>query len=122
VLQTIIYKAVHPIVEYQADSHSFGFRPNRSGLDAISLIANRLNHLPLNNSRSKFLPSKVNFKISQEYKGLKMKRLNSLKPNSFCNYHKFISVNIEKCSDNIPFTVIQNHYPLSKKYDFLLKA
>ena len=66
VLQTIIFKAVHPIVEYQADTYSFGFRPQRSGLDAISLIANRLIYLGLNNSKSNVLPSKVSFETFQK--------------------------------------------------------
>jgi hypothetical protein len=65
VLQTIILKAVHPIVEYQADTYSFGFRPKRSGLDAISLIVNRLSYLGLNNSKSNVLPSKVSLKTFQ---------------------------------------------------------
>jgi retron-type reverse transcriptase len=65
VLQTIICKAVHPIVEYQADAHSFGSRPQRSGLDAISLITSRLMQLGLNNSNSD-LPSKVSFETFQK--------------------------------------------------------
>jgi retron-type reverse transcriptase len=66
VLQTIIYKAVHPIVEYQGDTYSLSFRPNRSELDAISLITKRLIYLGLNNSNSNVLPSKVNFKTFQK--------------------------------------------------------
>jgi hypothetical protein len=66
VLQTIIRKAVHPIVEYQADTHSFGFRPQRSGLDAISIISSRLIHLGLNNSTSGALPTKVSFETFQK--------------------------------------------------------
>jgi len=57
---------VHPIVEYQADTYSFAFRPKRSGLDAISLMANRLIYLGLNNSKSNVLPSKVSFGTFQK--------------------------------------------------------
>lgn len=42
VLQAILFLAVHPIVEYQADPHSFGFRPNRSAVNAVGLLIERL--------------------------------------------------------------------------------
>jgi len=152
VLQTIIYKAVHPIVEYQADPYSFGSRLKRSGLDAISLITNRLTYLGLNNSKSDILPSKVSFKIFQKSKDLKMKtrsrmqdtfakkrrrvydynywilkRKNSIVNKSNSNkkiftYFKFINVVIKKCFDNISFTSILEKYPLCNKYKFLLNA
>lgn len=151
VLQTIVYKAVHPIVEYQADTYSFGFRPKRSGLDAISLIANRLIYLGLNNSKSNVLPSKVSFEAFQKSDALKMKtrtrmqdptvkirrrtfdynywvlkKKNNMSSSNFNDkfftYYKFINVDIEKCFDNILFTSILEKYPLCNKYKFLLKA
>jgi hypothetical protein len=66
VLQTIIRKAVHPIVEYQADTYSFGFRPQRSELEAISLITGRLTQLGLSNSTSGVFPLKVSFETFQK--------------------------------------------------------
>lgn len=45
VLQTILDTAVHPIYEYQADPNSFGFRPKRFALQAVSLIYGRLSQL-----------------------------------------------------------------------------
>lgn len=143
---------MHPIVEYQADTYSFGSRLKRSAQDAICLITNRLTYLGLYNSRSGVLPSKVSFKTFQKSNALKMKthakiqdptvkkrrrtydynhwvlkkKNNGSILNSnakFFSYHKFINVVIEKkCFDNIPFTSILEKYPLCNKYKFMLKA
>jgi hypothetical protein len=42
ILQKMIYLAVLPIAEYQADSYSFGFRKNRSAHQAVSILAESL--------------------------------------------------------------------------------
>lgn len=149
VLQKIIFLAVHPIVEYQSDPLSFGFRPQRSALDAIFLITNQLKQLGLNNSCGSSLPVKVGAKRFNSFEGLKMKnRLRLIDKNvskrkrkydyaywiakensepikinkTFHSYHKIINVEIEKCFDNIKFDSILEKYPLTSEYTFLLKA
>jgi retron-type reverse transcriptase len=42
ILQKIILLSILPIVEYQSDSNSFGFREQRSAHQAISIIADSM--------------------------------------------------------------------------------
>lgn len=52
-LQMIVDAAVHPIIEYQSDPHSFAYRPNRSAVGAIALIIDRLKYLQKQKTSSK---------------------------------------------------------------------
>jgi hypothetical protein len=58
-LQMVVDAAVHPIIEYQSDPHSFAYRPNRSATDAIVLVVNRLEHLNKQETMGGYLGSKV---------------------------------------------------------------
>lgn len=69
VLQTIIDAAVHPVIEYQADPHSFGFRPKRSALDAIALLMGYLEQQGKSRAGSKLLPVQVSKEVYDSFKG-----------------------------------------------------
>merc|ERR1712194_633435 len=79
VLQTIIDAAVHPIIEYQADPHSFGFRPNRSALDAIALLIGHLEQQGKSKTGSKLLPVKVSKEKYDSFKGRRYRKKGALK-------------------------------------------
>lgn len=42
ILQTIVYMSLFPIVEWRGDLHSFGFRPKRSTVQSITILADQL--------------------------------------------------------------------------------
>lgn len=94
-LQTIIDASVHPIMEYQADPHSFGFRPNRSALDAIALLIGHLEQQGKSKTGSKLLPVKVSKEKYDSFKGrryrkkgaLKNKNVNKRKREYFYSYY-----------------------------------
>lgn len=58
-LQIIVDAAVHPIIEYQSDLHSFAYRPNRFAVGAIALIMNRLRYLQKQEASSKSLQFEI---------------------------------------------------------------
>jgi retron-type reverse transcriptase len=78
-LQTIIDAAVHPIIEYQADPHSFGFRPKRSALDTIALLISYLEQQSHLKVGSKLLPVKVSKKKYDSFKSSRFRIKGALK-------------------------------------------
>jgi hypothetical protein len=104
-LQMIIDAAVHPIIEYQSDSHSFAYRPNRSAVGAVALIINRLKYLQKQKAISKYLQLKV-----KKVRG-------RLMPSHF-----IIKASIHNCFDSINHDLILKMYPLCSKYRYFLKA
>lgn len=101
----IIDAAVHPIVEYQSDSHSFAYRPNRSAVDAIALITNHLKYVEKQ-------------KLNSHYLQLKMKKMQGRSmPNHF-----IIKADIHNCLDSINHDMVLQIYPLCSKYRYFLKA
>jgi len=149
VLQRIITDSVHPIVEFQADRHSFGFRRKRSAVDAIAFISSSLTYLGETREVNDTLPRKITKEMYGGWPGKKCrvrinkklwgesKRRRSYKyiywgvkesansvNSSFSCYsnNKFINVGIDACLDKIPHESMLDLYPLTKKYTFLLKA
>ena len=59
VLQQIVTWGIQPISESQADSLSFGFRPQRSATQAIAYIYRKLSKSRITRKRSRFKPVKV---------------------------------------------------------------
>jgi hypothetical protein len=91
VLQTILDAAVHPICEYQADPNSFGFRPKRSALQAISLIYGRLSQLGMQGGNiNNEVPIKVCEATFKSFKGKKYRqRARLLTPNNRIRNRKY---------------------------------
>lgn len=104
-LQMIVDAAVHPIIEYQSDSHSFAYRPNRSAVGAIALIMDRLKYLQKQKASSKRLQLKM-----QKIRGRPM------------SSHFIIKADIHNCFDSINHDIILQIYPLCSKYRYFLKA
>jgi retron-type reverse transcriptase len=148
VLQKIILFAILPIVEYQSDSNSFGFREDRSPHQAISIVANSLIRFSKINQPTKRSSYK---KVSAEtYKKLtgrkftvkggnigglrKSKRQyrkfyyvfssksQESKMKQYTPYTKYLNVDIVGCFDNISHKAILELTPIANKYLFLLKA
>ena len=78
-LQTIIDAAVHPIIEYQADPHSFAFRPNRSTIDAIALLIGHLEQQGKSREGNKLLPVKVSKEMYDSFKGRRFRKRGAFK-------------------------------------------
>lgn len=104
-LQMIVDAAVHPIIEYQSDSYSFAYRPNRSAIGAIALVMDRLKYLQKQ-------------KASSEYSQLNIKKMRG---RPMLN-HFVITADIHKCFDSINHDIILKTYPLCNKYRYFLKA
>lgn len=104
-LQMIVDAAVHPIIEYQSDSHSFAYRPNRSAMGAVAVVMNRLKYLQKQ-------------KANDRYSQLKTKKMWDRSMSS--NF--IIKADIHNCFDNINHDTIIQMYPLCSKYRYLLKA
>jgi retron-type reverse transcriptase len=62
-LQMIVNAAVHPILEYQADPHSFAYRPNRFVVDAIALVVKHLEHFQKQRRSFTYLQLKISESI-----------------------------------------------------------
>lgn len=116
-LQMVVDAAVHPILEYQSDSHSFAYRPNRSAIDAIILIVNRLAYLQKQQTSSRYLQSKVLGSINNVIKPKIKKQLNQ----SILS-HFIVKIGIHKCFESIAHDMIVKMYPLCAKYQYFLKA
>nr|YP_010377420.1 hypothetical protein NDC64_mgp21 [Navicula tsukamotoi]QYB23107.1 hypothetical protein [Navicula tsukamotoi] len=69
VLQQVIVWAIDPIAEFQADCLSFGFRKQRSSLQAISFIFRKLSKTRITRNRSLFKPAKVDFDKFTSFEG-----------------------------------------------------
>ena len=148
VLQKIILFAILPVVEYQSDSNSFGFREDRSPHQAISIVANSLIRFskvnqPTKRSSYKKVSAET-YKKSTDRKftikggnigGLrKSKRqykkfyyvfstkFHESKMKQYTPYTKYLNVDIVGCFDNISHKAILELTPIANKYLFLLKA
>jgi len=149
VLQQIVTWGIQPISESQADSLSFGFRPQRSATQAIAYIYRKLSKSRITRNRSRFKPVKVEkerfnsfsgkkakFKSSKVFgnkKGKRNRRYNYdywiypeklPKPTSF-KFHSqyyYLNVDIIKCFDQISHQVIFEKVPLASKYLYLIKC
>ena len=148
VLQTIIYMALLPIAEWQADTFSFGFRQKRSAVQLISIITDQLRTLGTVQSYLG-LPKEVSYERYKKHKGLrhcvrahliskganKRRRKYSYKYwiidkevkttkscDTFYAYPRFINVGIGKCFDKMSHSSIFKYTPIVNKYLFLLKA
>lgn len=73
VLQQVIVWAIYPIAEFQADCLFFGFRQQRSALQAISFIFRKLSKTRITRNRSLFKPVKVGIDKFQSFEGKKGK-------------------------------------------------
>lgn len=104
-LQMLVDAAVHPIIEYQSDSHSFAYRPNRSVVSAVALIMDRLKYLQKQKASSKYLQ-------------LKIKKVWGRSMSS----HFIIKADIHNCFGSINHDLILKIYPLCSKYRYFLKA
>lgn len=149
ILQKIIYLAILPIVEYQSDLYSFGFREHRSAHQAVSLIADSIiRYTKINQPTKRSSIHKIDKKaynlLNKDKFSIKggnlggarksKKRFNwsyyklspvILKQPSivqYTPYTKYINVNIVKCFDSISHKVILELTPLASKYKFLLKS
>jgi retron-type reverse transcriptase len=148
VLQTIIHMALLPIAEWQSDNFSFGFRPKRSAIQPISMIADQLRALGTVQPY-RGLPKEVSYERYKKHKGLKHcvrshliskgankrrrkysytywiinKEVKNIKSrDTFYAYPRFINVDIEKCFDRMSHSSILKYTPIVNKYRFLLKA
>lgn len=117
-LQMIINAAVHPILEYQADPHSFAYRPNRFAIDAIALIVKHLERFQKQKRSFTHLQLKVSQNIYNVVQNQKVKKkLYVPALSQFC-----INVDVHRCFDDINHDIILKIYPLSSKYKYFLKA
>lgn len=73
VLQQIVTWGIEPISESQADSLSFGFRQQRSAMQAIAFIYRKLSKSRITRKRSRFRPVKVGKKRFDAFFGKKAK-------------------------------------------------
>jgi len=79
ILQMIIDAAVHPIAEYQADHNSFGFRSNRSTVDAITSFMGRLGQRRKQKEENKSGIVKVSKEAYNLFKGGRFRKRRALK-------------------------------------------
>jgi retron-type reverse transcriptase len=148
VLQTVIHMSLMPIAEWQADPFSFGFRPKRSAVQLISLIADQLRTIGTVQPY-RGLVKQVNYESYKKHKGLRhrvrsylitkgankrrrqysytywifIKKVKNRKSReTFSSYPRFINIDIEKYFDKIPHSSILEFIPIVNKYRFLLKA
>lgn len=147
-LQQIVTWGIQPICESQADSLSFGFRPQRSATQAIAYIYRKLSKSRITRKRSKFRPVKVgkmrfdsfvgkkakfkSSKISGIKKGKRNQQYNydywiypEKKSNpvgfKFYSQYHYLNVDVIKCFDKISHQVIFEKIPLTNKYLYLIK-
>jgi len=148
VLQKIILFAILPIVEYQSDSNSFGFRENRSSHQAISIVANSLIRFSkINQPTKRSSYKKVSVETYKKSTGRKFtikggnigglrkskrqykkfyyvfsSKSHESKMKQYTPYTKYLNVDIVGCFDNISHKAILELTPIANKYLFLLKA
>lgn len=101
VLQTIIDAAVHPMIEYQADLHSFGFRPKRSALDAIALLIEHLEQQRKSKTEGKLLPLKVSKEIYNSFKGHRFRKRGVIKDKTVSKRQREYFYHYYICRNNI---------------------
>jgi retron-type reverse transcriptase len=150
VLQNIILLSSTAILEFSADSLSFGFRPQRSGTQCIAYLFSKIaNVRKLNRKQGRMVPvSRTFYESAKENKHTKKIRQRTclytkrwpinqrrfryiywiyrqkvalFKP-TVTLYRRIINVDIKKCFDNLSHKSILKYYPVTKKYKFLLKS
>jgi retron-type reverse transcriptase len=102
VLQIIINTAVHPIIEYQADPHSFAFRPDRSAIDAIALLVGHLEQQGKFKTGNHSLPVKVSKEMYDSFKGHRLRKRGALKKKNPGKRRKEYFYNYYICGDKTP--------------------
>lgn len=138
---------MQPISQFQADCLSFGFRPQRSAIQAIVYISRKLCKSSTIQNKSKFKYIKVEKKRFDLFFGKKVK-LKSFKvsrnkkrnqkynygywiylgkkcskvPLEFYSQYYYLNVDILKCFDKMPHKVIFEKVPLVNKYLYLIKS
>jgi len=151
VLQRVIYLCIQPVVEFQADSLSFGFREGRRAHQAVSIIADSMFRFSkINQPTLRARPIKCDKSSYDLFEGRKTSikganiggpgkakrdyKINSYriyKPTllsseaskkQYTPYLKYLNVSVLECFDNISHTSILNSIPLNNKYLFLIKA
>lgn len=152
VLQQVIVWAIQPIAEFQADSLSFGFRKQRSSVQAISFIFRKLSKTRITRNRALLKPVKVDIDKFKLFKGRKGKFKQAKifvknkrdcrtrqylydyyiypkvsKPKSsqtfkFFSAYYYLNVDVVKCFEKISHNAIFEKPPLTGKYLFILKA
>jgi retron-type reverse transcriptase len=146
-LQKITLFAILPIVEYQSDSSSFGFREDRNLYQAVSIVANYIIRFSKINQPTKRSGSKkVSVEIYKKSLGRKFTirggnlegvrkskrqyrkfyyvfsdKLQDSKIKQYTSYIKYLNVDIVGCFDNISHKAILELTPIASKYLFLLK-
>lgn len=100
VLQTIIDAAVHPIIEYQADPHSFAFRPKRSALDAIALLIGHLEQQGKSKVGNKLLPVKVSKEKYDSFRGRRFRKKGAFKNKNVNKRQREYFYSYYICKDN----------------------
>lgn len=148
ILQKIVRLAILPIVEYQTDSNSFGFKEKRNAHQAVSIIANALvKFSKVKKLTKRFIPKKVCAKVykkttgrkfvlkngnTKEFKKSKKQynkvyyifffKFQNINNKEYIQYNNYLNVNIASCFDNISYESILELIPIANKYLFLLKA
>lgn len=147
VLQQILSWGIRPISESQADSLSFGFRPQRSAVQAIAYVYNKLlkSKAPWRRVEFKpvkvgkhqftsFLGKKVAFKRFEDFKTQKrdikhfydywiyIVKSEKLDLFEFYNNNDCLSVDVERCFDEISYKAICFSIPMGNKYLYLVKS
>ena len=148
ILQKIMYLAILPIVEYQADSNSFGFREDRSAHQAVSIVADSfIRFSKINQPTKRSNPRKVSAEVYKKVTGHKFvikggnigghrkskRRFNKVYytfsskvqktiTKQYRPYPKYLNVDIVGCFDNISHKAILELTPIADKYLFLLEA
>jgi hypothetical protein len=147
----MVYLSLTPLMEYQADVLSFGFRPKRSAIQLIAFLFARLvKSVATGRNEGAFL-KKVSQQEYAKYKGKKsrfrgihlinnkrrQKRYDytywvyidskyKVGPDScayICtSYYKIINIDIVKCFDTFCHDEVLSTVPLSSKYKRLLKS
>jgi len=115
VLQTIIDAAVHPIIEYQADPHSFGFRPKRSALDAIALLIGHLEQQGKSKAGNTLLPVKVSKAKYDSFRGRRFCQKRALKFKNVSKRRREYFYNYYICGDN---TLLKGQEAEQKSFRF----
>mmetsp|Transcript_60635 Transcript_60635/g.100687 ORF Transcript_60635/g.100687 Transcript_60635/m.100687 type:complete len:656 (-) Transcript_60635:87-2054(-) len=144
----MIFFAILSIVEYQADSNSFGFREGRNAHQAISIVADsfikfsKINQPTKRSSYRKVSVENYNEaigpkftirggniggfrKIKKQYKKFYYvfsPRFKTSNVKQYTPYTKYLNVDIVGCFDNISHKAILELVPIANKYLFLLQA
>ena len=151
IIQKIICLGITPIVEFQSDSYSFGFREERRASQAISVVFGSIARASkINQPIKRALPCVVGKETYDKYEGKKYKikggniggarkskkkykytywifRTKVIKdPNiimqQYSPYIKYLNVDIVSCFDNIKHSSILKLIPIAGKYKYLIES